>query len=88
MAIQKQEGCNKMVCGACGAFFCYRCGVAISGYEHFREGACVLFEMDDILRWEAQMAMQMLGYSFPPLPCTPPAQVTAFSSQLATLIQA
>ncbi|KAK9802927.1 hypothetical protein WJX73_008936 [Symbiochloris irregularis] len=61
MAIQKQEGCNKMVCSACGAFFCYRCGIAISGYDHFSAGGCVLFEMDEIMRWEAQMAQQIHG---------------------------
>lgn len=64
MAIQKQDGCNKMVCGACGAYFCYRCGAAISGYEHFQSGACVLFEMDDIMRWEQQLAQQIHGCVF------------------------
>ena len=34
MAISKTEGCNKMVC-RCGQYFCYICGKAIDGYDHF-----------------------------------------------------
>ncbi|KFM25580.1 putative E3 ubiquitin-protein ligase [Auxenochlorella protothecoides] len=52
VACQRDEGCNKMTCGACGAFFCYRCGRAISGYRHFGDGFCVLFDEAEILRWE------------------------------------
>ncbi|KAL6766767.1 hypothetical protein ACKKBG_A37275 [Auxenochlorella protothecoides x Auxenochlorella symbiontica] len=52
VACQRDEGCNKMTCGACGAFFCYRCGRAISGYRHFGDGSCVLFDEAEILRWE------------------------------------
>jgi len=58
MAIEKSEGCNKMTCGNCGAYFCYRCGKLISGYEHFREGECVLFEWQDIQDFNARMAGQ------------------------------
>ncbi|KAJ1280420.1 hypothetical protein BS78_04G231300 [Paspalum vaginatum] len=44
MAIAKTQGCNKMVCYSCGQFFCYRCGRAITGYLHFANGECGLFE--------------------------------------------
>uniref|UniRef100_K3YZW8 RING-type domain-containing protein n=1 Tax=Setaria italica TaxID=4555 RepID=K3YZW8_SETIT len=44
MAIAKTEGCNKMVRDNCGQFCCYRCSRAISGYKHFVNGECGLFE--------------------------------------------
>ena len=41
MAVQKSEGCNKMMCTNCGNYFCFKCGRAITGYEHFRCIICV-----------------------------------------------
>ncbi|RLN09636.1 hypothetical protein C2845_PM11G29410 [Panicum miliaceum] len=35
---------REMVCHNCGKFFCYRCSRAISGYAHFVNGECGLFE--------------------------------------------
>lgn len=59
MAIQRSEGCNKMVCGNCNAFFCYKCGKQISGYDHFKAGGdCVLFDEAEILRWERRWEEQ------------------------------
>ncbi|CAL5025680.1 unnamed protein product [Urochloa decumbens] len=55
MAIAKTEGCNKMTCGNCGQYFCFVCGKAINGYEHFR-GNCKLFAARDIAEWERQLA--------------------------------
>uniref|UniRef100_A0A0E0GBK6 RBR-type E3 ubiquitin transferase n=1 Tax=Oryza nivara TaxID=4536 RepID=A0A0E0GBK6_ORYNI len=46
MAISKIEGCNKMTCGNCGRFFCYRCNKAIGGYDHFWNGNCDMFERE------------------------------------------
>ena len=35
--------------GNCDAFFCYKCGDAVIGYEHFREGGkCTLFDVEAI----------------------------------------
>ena len=61
MAIQRSEGCNKMTCTSCGKHFCYKCGQVITSYDHFGEGKCILFDLDEIMRWEAQMAMQQMG---------------------------
>lgn len=65
MAIMRSQGCNKMTCGSCGAFFCYKCGKQVEGYEHFRAGAgdessspCVLFDDVEIARWELQFQLQ------------------------------
>ncbi|TVU15921.1 hypothetical protein EJB05_39465 [Eragrostis curvula] len=60
MAISKTEGCNKMTCGNCGQHFCFRCGKAISGYEHF-SGNCKLFAAREIAEWERQMEAMDLG---------------------------
>ncbi|KAF5203336.1 E3 ubiquitin-protein ligase rnf14 [Thalictrum thalictroides] len=46
IGIFKTAGCNKMVC-KCGQLFCYNCGKAIKGYDHFREG-CNLFPRETI----------------------------------------
>ncbi|XVF11075.1 hypothetical protein REPUB_Repub07fG0238200 [Reevesia pubescens] len=62
MAISRTEGCNKMVCENCGQYFCYRCNNAISGYDHFRDGACELFPREMIQDWEERInARQVLG---------------------------
>jgi E3 ubiquitin-protein ligase RNF14 len=54
--VVKIEGCNKMRCGNCDAFFCYKCGDAVIGYEHFREGGkCSLFDVEAIAAWEREM---------------------------------
>ena len=50
MATQKAEGCNKMACGGCGAYWCWRCNKEIDGYRHFRTGECILFDEAEILR--------------------------------------
>ena len=59
MAIERTEGCNKMTCVQCGSFFCYKCGSAIRGYNHFKEGStCILFDEEEILRWERRWEEQ------------------------------
>ena len=60
MAIERSEGCNKMTCGSCGCFFCYKCGKEIDGYDHFKDGnQCVLFDEAEILRWERRWEEQV-----------------------------
>ncbi|BBN10372.1 E3 ubiquitin-protein ligase RNF14 [Marchantia polymorpha subsp. ruderalis] len=55
MAISKSEGCNKMVCSNCDQFFCFKCGEAIKGYDHFADGQCELFvEVQEIARWQPE----------------------------------
>jgi len=39
----KEEGCNHMKC-TCGWEMCYICRATIKGYEHFKNGKCVLHE--------------------------------------------
>lgn len=59
MAIERSQGCNKMTC-TCGAFFCYKCGKQIQGYDHFKEGSeCILFDAAEILRWERRWEEQV-----------------------------
>ena len=50
-ATEKAEGCNKIMCGGCGAYWCWKCGKEIDGYKHFRSGDCILFDEAEILRW-------------------------------------
>ncbi|XP_037480719.1 E3 ubiquitin-protein ligase RNF14-like [Triticum dicoccoides] len=59
IAIAKSEGCNKMVCGNCGQFFCFRCGKAIRGYSHFTN--CRLFESHDMTDLDRQIDELQFG---------------------------
>ncbi|XP_048557066.1 E3 ubiquitin-protein ligase RNF14-like [Triticum urartu] len=59
IAIAKSEGCNKMVCGNCGQFFCFRCGKAIRGYSHFTN--CRLFEPHDMTDLDRQIDELQFG---------------------------
>ncbi|GMH09203.1 hypothetical protein Nepgr_011043 [Nepenthes gracilis] len=63
MAISRTEGCNKMVCNNCGQYFCYCCNKAIDGYDHFRDGVCILFPQEMIIPgWEERInARQVLA---------------------------
>lgn len=63
MAIVKSEGCNKMTCSNCGAYFCWRCNKRVEGYEHFRNGTCILFEVPEIAAWEMQWEAHMERYA-------------------------
>ncbi len=60
MAIERSEGCNKMTCTSCGVFFCYRCNQQIDGYKHYWNGNCILFDLSEIERWEAEVGQQMM----------------------------
>ncbi|XP_057448653.1 uncharacterized protein LOC130740160 [Lotus japonicus] len=65
MAISRTEGCNKMKCGNCGQYFCYRCNKAIDEtdpYGHFRDGSCELFPREMIDAWQENLnARQLVG---------------------------
>ncbi|GAU41460.1 hypothetical protein TSUD_237100 [Trifolium subterraneum] len=58
MAISRTEGCNKMKCGNCGEYFCYRCNKPLDAsdpYGHFRdEGSCELFPREMVENWQRQ----------------------------------
>lgn len=55
MAIEKTEGCSKVVCGNCKGAFCWRCGKEINGYDHFASGECRLFDDEEIRRWNQRV---------------------------------
>ncbi|KAK7307320.1 hypothetical protein VNO77_40265 [Canavalia gladiata] len=58
MAISRTEGCNKMKCGNCGQYFCYRCNKAIDAsdpYGHFRDGSCELFPHEMVESWQERI---------------------------------
>ncbi|XP_011863492.1 PREDICTED: E3 ubiquitin-protein ligase RNF14-like [Vollenhovia emeryi] len=55
--ISKTDGCNKMTCAHCQAFFCWLCNKQIYGYEHFNsaDSPCfgLLFEgMQNVMDYE------------------------------------
>ena len=60
MAIERSEGCNHMICTSCGGHFCYKCNQQIEGYKHYWGGNCILFDLSEIERWEAQMGQRMM----------------------------
>ena len=60
--INRSEGCNKMTCAQCRTYFCYSCGIQISGYDHFnttpgKKGGCKIFDevTDDMLLFYGNM---------------------------------
>jgi E3 ubiquitin-protein ligase RNF14 len=53
----KVFGCNKMTCAYCGQMWCWRCGAAVEGYDHFSAATCVLFEDDMVRQWNEQMGV-------------------------------
>jgi len=55
-AIEKSEGCSKMTCRNCHIYFCWRCGKEITGYEHFVNSECKLFDNEEIRRWNQMPA--------------------------------
>ncbi|CAN6276786.1 unnamed protein product [Urochloa humidicola] len=64
MPIIKTEGCNKMSCGNCGQLLCFRCGRAITGYDHFWKEECELFELrqySDVTPFERHMEEVQIG---------------------------
>mmetsp|Transcript_84714 Transcript_84714/g.244875 ORF Transcript_84714/g.244875 Transcript_84714/m.244875 type:complete len:649 (-) Transcript_84714:88-2034(-) len=55
MAIEKTDGCSKVLCGNCKVHFCWRCNKVIDGYDHFATSDCRLFDDDEIRRWNQQV---------------------------------
>ncbi|WCJ29144.1 NDR1/HIN1-like 8 [Euphorbia peplus] len=60
MAIYRTGGCNKMRCSNCGEYFCYRCGHAIRGYDHFGDGSCEMFPQEVIRQWNQMNVRQFM----------------------------
>merc|ERR1712182_40588 len=58
---ERSEGCNKMTCSNCGAFFCFLCGKEVDGYGHFQGGACMLFDLADLAEqnWVRDLNLQL-----------------------------
>ena len=54
MPIEKNGGCNYMVCTYCHTDHCYRCGEVGISYGHFGAGSCIIFSQDAIDEWEAE----------------------------------
>ena len=50
-----RRGATRCTASDVDGYFCYVCGEAIIGYEHFREGRCSLFDLEAIEAWEQQM---------------------------------
>ena len=48
--VSRTSGCNKMTCSVCNQYFCFQCGVSISGYDHFNgaNATCTLFPSEAI----------------------------------------
>jgi len=55
MGVEKREGCNKVIC-RCGHIFCFKCNKEIQGYEHYRDGRCLLFDEETLAAWERHVA--------------------------------
>jgi hypothetical protein len=56
--IERTQGCNKMTCRVCQAYWCWRCGQLIEGYSHFAKSTCVMFDLEEIARFDAEMEAQ------------------------------
>jgi len=67
MGISKTGGCNKMMCTNCSTKFCWKCGKAILGYDHFSPTTCELFDQQEIDEWNHMMVRTC----WLPLGCSP-----------------